>query len=284
MAKYYQLYMVVLTVVFIVPRTSVAQIFPGQISGQIIPRPIILGQDEAEQQQELFLIDESATTVDSTGIGSGSAFQFLPLPLLTLVLPMMAMAMMTMTSTDTSGTSVAPTMPVSVTTVPPTQATAQPTPCVPTNCPAGYVLLGDQTASPNCYFYSGTSKARWSNAMRTCAMTPGAYLWRPNTMAEASAVWNDFKIARGTDIWTGANTPFHDGNYVFSVDNGAFVFTNPPFGISSTFGSKECIDIELTGGGNWEWNDNECTKSSQYVCEVPRVSIQIFYLNYSEYL
>ncbi|CAG2196018.1 unnamed protein product [Mytilus edulis] len=37
--------------------------------------------------------------------------------------------------------------------------------CVPTNCPANYRLLNDQTASSNCYFDSGTQADQiWSNA------------------------------------------------------------------------------------------------------------------------
>ncbi|CAC5399698.1 unnamed protein product [Mytilus coruscus] len=145
-----------------------------------------------------------------------------------MAVPMVAMAMMTMMSPvnggTTSGTSVATTIvPV---TVPTTQAAAQTTQCVPTiNCPKGYVLLDDQTTSANCYFNSvqnGVETKTWANAQASCAMTPGAYLWRPNSAEEGSAVFDMFLLGSNTNIWTGANNPGHDDNYVFAVDNGAF--------------------------------------------------------------
>ncbi|VDI08000.1 Hypothetical predicted protein [Mytilus galloprovincialis] len=233
--------------VFISQNTCVTQFLPGQILGQIsgqiprqiLPRQVITRQDIEEEQQELFLIDEGGTAslpVDGTRQGTGSFLQLLPIPLLTMAVPMVAMAMMTMMSPvnagTTSGTSVATTIvPV---TVPTTQAAALTTQCVPTiNCPKGYELLGDQTASANCYFNSvqnGVETKTWANAQASCAMTPGAYLWRPNSAAEGSAVFDMFTLATNANIWTGANSPGHDDNYVFVVDNGVFSYANVPFG------------------------------------------------------
>ncbi|CAG2190739.1 unnamed protein product [Mytilus edulis] len=71
-------------------------------------------------------------------------------------------------------------------------------PCVPTiNCPAGYVLLGDQTVSENCYFSSvqnGAVLTTWASALAKCTMTPGAYIWRPNSEAETKAVFAKYTL------------------------------------------------------------------------------------------
>ncbi|XP_063399490.1 uncharacterized protein LOC134684138 isoform X2 [Mytilus trossulus] len=272
MAKYIQIYMILLAVVFISKSTCVIQFLPGQVPGlipgqiprQIIPRQVIMGQDVEEEQQELFLIDE----VDGPGRGTGSFLQLFPIPLLTLVLPIVAMAMMTMMSTANSRTtSITPTN-IQVTVpniVPTTQTAVLPTPCVPTNCPEGYMLLDDQTISPNCYFHS-TQDAEWANALSTCTMTQGAYLWRPNTEAEAKAVFEKFLCS--TTLWTGAYSPGSDGNYVFAVENGVFDYTNVPFGNTVTFENNDCIGIQP--GEPIFWNDEPCKNEYQYICEFPR--------------
>ncbi|CAC5415310.1 unnamed protein product [Mytilus coruscus] len=140
--------------------------------------------------------------VGGTGLATGSFLQLLPIPPLTLGVPMVAMAMMTMMSTVNSGTTVTSVAPTIVpVTVPTTQAQA----------------------------------AVQTSKYTECAMTPGAYLWRPNSNAESLAVFNKFKIIPTTNIWTGANSPGHDGNVVFAVDNGAFDYTNVPFGTSKFY-------------------------------------------------
>ncbi|CAC5422849.1 unnamed protein product [Mytilus coruscus] len=238
MVKYNKLYLLII----------VALLSISAYKAQIIP-----GRNPIDQQPEIFIIDDSGARetlfVDGTGFGTGSAFGLLPITFLTIALLMIPMAMMPMMSTVTSET----------------------TPCVPTNCPATYRLLTDQTASPNCYFDSGDSKQTWSDALKTCTSTPGAYLWRPNTEAEANAVKNTFGFANDIDIWTGANSPTHDGNYVFAVDNGAFSFTSVPFGErASSITNLDCVEIELTDSNNWNWDDDECNDEYRFICEFPR--------------
>ncbi|XP_076072015.1 uncharacterized protein LOC143043720 [Mytilus galloprovincialis] len=111
------------------------------------------------------------------------------------------MVMMTMMSTTETSVAPMPVVPTTVSvTVPTPQAAVPTTQCVPTNCPANYRLLNDQTASSNCYFDSGTqSDLIWSDARKACTATPGAYLWRPNSRAEADAVKNTFDIEH--DEW-----------------------------------------------------------------------------------
>ncbi|XP_071124247.1 uncharacterized protein [Mytilus edulis] len=262
-----QLYRIVLTVVFITE--SVCIVFPGQnlaqIPGQVIPGPFIPGQipgpvvpgpfiprqiiprqeltrrDQLDQQQDLFLIEGSVTTVDGPGIATGrfptggflsggSALPFLPIPLLALGIPMMAMAMMTMMNPVTVTTTVAPaamlTTPVTVTTPP---AVVQPTPCVPQSCPAGYQLLDDQSASSNCYYTVKDETRSSYPALVECTKTQGASLWKPNSEAEANAVRSKFEIGTNTKIWTGAYKLGSSG-YRFASDNSVFSFDNLPFG------------------------------------------------------
>ncbi|CAG2236046.1 V2R [Mytilus edulis] len=102
--------------------------------------------------------------------------------------------------------------------------------CVP--CPEGYVELDDQTASRNCYVYAKSDRLyeRWATASFICSSTPGAYLWRPNSEEETKAVYKQFNVPGLEFIWTGANSPGQDGNFVFAVDNGVFNYANLPFG------------------------------------------------------
>ncbi|XP_071127309.1 uncharacterized protein [Mytilus edulis] len=266
MGEYYKLFILVLTVICISHRTCVAQIFPGQtplqIPGQIFPGQVIPGQDQVERQQDFFLIDDSGTT-DEAGIGSGSALQtalqLFPLALLTLAVPMMEMAR---TSTASIGTTVV------TTTVPTTQTATQTTPCVPTSCPDGYMLLNDQTASPNCYLFSGLAKGKWYYAKRQCTMK-GAYLWRPNSEAEANAVKNKFEFGTN-EIWTGASSPTHDDKFVFDVENVDLSILSPPFGEFNNFENDDCVHISLNAMNVWEWDDEECLENYRYVCEFPR--------------
>ncbi|XP_052076658.1 lectin BRA-3-like [Mytilus californianus] len=184
------------------------------------------------------------------------------------------MVMMTMMSTVTSETSVAPRPVVPTTvlvTVPTTQAAVQTTPCVPTNCPARYRLLSDQTASPNCYFFSEDNKKIWSDALKACTSTPGAYLWRPNTRTEANAVKDTFGFQTTQSIWTGANSPTHDENYVFAVDNAAFSLTNLPFGEKTiSFSGQDCVEILLNDSDVWKWENEDCKDAERFICELPR--------------
>lgn len=265
MVKYNKLYLLIV-VVFL-------SISPHK--GQIIP-----GQNPIDQQTDIFLIDDSGARetsfVDGSGFVTGSDFGLPPIPFLAIALLMIPMVMMTMMSTVTSETSVAPrpVVPTIVSvTVPTTQAAVQPTPCVPTICPTNYRLLTDQTVSPNCYFYSGGTELPWADALKACTQTPGAYLWRPNTRDEANAVINMFGVARNVEIWTGANSPTHDENFVFAVDNAAFSLTNLPFGEweVNDFG-EDCVEIQLEYSDVWEWENEVCDDEISYICELPRIT------------
>ncbi|XP_076071674.1 uncharacterized protein LOC143043088 [Mytilus galloprovincialis] len=242
---------------------------------------IIREQNPIDQQTDIFFIDDSGTRetsfVDGSGLGTGSDFGLLPNPLLALALLMIPMIMMPMMSSVTSESSsaVAPIPVVStpvLVTVPSTQAAVQTTtPCVPTNCPAEYRLLNDQTASPNCYRYSGVGKLSWSESLKECTKTPGAYLWKPNDEKEADAVRSVFAFGTDVDVWIGAHSPLHDGNYEYAVVGGALSLTNLPFGTLFTDTSKEdCIEIEVNNSNVWEWDDEGCDDKIRYICEVPR--------------
>ncbi|CAG2197975.1 unnamed protein product [Mytilus edulis] len=102
-------------------------------------------------------------------------------------------------------------------------------PCVPeTNCPRDFGLLPDQTSSVNCYSYNGNGKP-WEEAQSICASTPGAYLWRPNTLQEATAIYHEF-LKHYTGVWTGANDRDKDGKFTFITDNSPFLLNSIPFG------------------------------------------------------
>ncbi|XP_063415009.1 uncharacterized protein LOC134696971 [Mytilus trossulus] len=103
-------------------------------------------------------------------------------------------------------------------------------PCVPeTICPRGFRLLQNQSSSANCYLY-GANTVPWEDAQSICSGTPGAYLWRPNTLQEANAVYHEFFKPDANSIWTGANDRDTDGNFTFITENSPLQFNDLPFG------------------------------------------------------
>ncbi|XP_052078053.1 uncharacterized protein LOC127715991 [Mytilus californianus] len=169
-----------------------ALLYISAYKAQIIP-----GRNPNDQQPELFLIDDRGSLetsfLDGSRFGTGSDFGLPPIPFLAIALLVIPMVMMTMMSTSETSVAPRPVVPTFVSvTVPTTQAAVQTTSCVPTNCPARYRLLNDQTDSPNCYVYSEDQTQIWSTALKACTDTPGAYLWRPNSREEADAVKNTF--------------------------------------------------------------------------------------------
>ncbi|CAC5422848.1 unnamed protein product [Mytilus coruscus] len=250
--------------------------FMRAYKAQIIP-----GRNPIEQQQDIFLIDDSGSLetsfVDGSEFGTGSDFGLPPIPFLAIALLVIPMVMMTMMSTTETSAALRPVVPTTVSvTVPTTQAAVQTTPCVPTICPARYRLLIDQTASPNCYFDSGSVE------QKACTSTPGAYLWRPNTLAEANAVRNTFGFTKAEQIWTGANSPTHDENFVFAVDNAAFLLFNVLFGtLDKSHIGEACVEIEFnTTPGEWQWENEDCRDEHRFICELPSVSINILFWSF----
>ncbi|VDI81314.1 Hypothetical predicted protein [Mytilus galloprovincialis] len=130
--------------------------------------------------------------------------------------------------------------------------------CVPTSCPEGYIISNNLTASTNCYFFSGDDEQTWSDAMKICRLK-GAYLWRPNTVAEAFAV----KSTTGfdVDIWSGLYTPKRDGTFIFIDAGGILTLDTLPFGERDQIDNEDCVEFELTPSDNWNWNDDPCDRA-----------------------
>ncbi|CAG2215493.1 unnamed protein product [Mytilus edulis] len=241
-------------------------------------------QNPIDQQPDVILIDDRGSSetsfLDGPDVGTGSNFGLPTIPFLALALLVIPMVMMTMMSTTETSVAPMPVVPTTVSvTVPTPQAAVPTTQCVPTNCPANYRLLNDQTASSNCYFDSGTqSDLIWSDARKTCTDTAGAYLWRPNSRAEADAVKNTFDISNGEEVWTGGHSPTQDQNYVFADNmdnNAAFILFSIPFGeLNPGDIGESCLHIDFDNGNNiWEWENEDCDDDERFVCEFPRVSM-----------
>ncbi|XP_052075881.1 uncharacterized protein LOC127713971 [Mytilus californianus] len=244
------------------------------------PVQVVIVEDPGEDQKDFFVKeDRFAARGTDTGIGLGESFPFLSMLFLIMItmVPMMDMVtmvpMIDMVTNEMMGT-----MATSTTTSTTTQAQPAATPCVTPNCPHGYRLLDDQTASTNCYLYGGGNNLQsWDDAMRTCAMTPGAFLWNPNTEVEANAVINKLSIPFQECMWTGGRKA-NDGTFVFDIDKSGFpldMMTNrQPFGMIAIMSDENDSCLGILGldvePRIWLWGDNFCSFAALYVCEFPR--------------
>ncbi|XP_076071950.1 uncharacterized protein LOC143043607 [Mytilus galloprovincialis] len=137
------------------------------------------------------------------------------------------------------------------------------------------MVLPNQASSTNCYSDSGTVATNNRNflALLVCTMTPGAYLWRPNTEAEAAAVRNKYNFPNDVFVWTGANDVDGDGTFTFAIENGQLNVATPPFGTGVTDGTgvSDCVGIRFVAATmTWEWSERLCTETLRYICEYPR--------------
>ncbi|XP_063404267.1 alpha-N-acetylgalactosamine-specific lectin-like [Mytilus trossulus] len=229
------------------------------------------------QDMTVVILSFDTTLVIDTEFGTESAFGFLSTPFLPISLLMMALLIITSPVVQTAVPVVVPVVvPVIVPTPVPTTQTATQTatqttivPCVPTSCPEGYIISNDLTASTNCYFFSGDDEQSWSNALNICRMK-GAYLWAPNTLAEANAVRSTTGFGQDVSIWIGAYSPTSDENFVFVVDGGAFTLDTLPFGESDPIDNDDCVEFEFAPNNNWNWDDDPCDRAQRYMCEFPR--------------
>ncbi|XP_071127361.1 uncharacterized protein [Mytilus edulis] len=143
-------------------------------------------------------------------------------------------------------------------------------PCVPETCPRGFILLENQTNSADCYFYDGRSEL-WEKAKLICASTPGAYLWRPNTIQEANDVRD--QIFGKNDVWTGANDRDKDGNYIFDIENSPFSKTSLPFGLGNFNNAADAVYVDIYFNnlrGRWLWRNRNSDYFKLYLCEYQR--------------
>ncbi|XP_063415599.1 C-type lectin domain family 4 member D-like [Mytilus trossulus] len=150
--------------------------------------------------------------------------------------------------------------------------------CVPETCPKRFTLLPNQSDSTNCYFDSGENRLeddkQWEHALLNCTETPGAYLWRPNTIEETEAVNKEFNL-KGRNVWTGARDYNSDGNFRFAIENSSLVSLKAvPFGIASEnlAADSDCVIIYFFGRpiNSWIWADYPCRSLIRYICEYPR--------------
>ncbi|CAC5422850.1 unnamed protein product [Mytilus coruscus] len=98
-------------------------------------------------------------------------------------------------------------------------------------------------------------------------------IWKVKMMIESLYTFGP-KRAKDTGIWTGANSPTHDENFVFAVDNGAFSLTNLPFGERDSISNNDCVEIELGNSDVWNLDDDECNDEYRFIYEFPRLLIE----------
>ncbi|XP_076113692.1 regenerating islet-derived protein 4-like [Mytilus galloprovincialis] len=96
----------------------------------------------------------------------------------------------------------------------------------------------------------------------------GAYLWKPNTAAEAIAVKSTTGFRDNLEIWTGLYSPTSDENFEFVDAGGAFTLDTLPFGLRDTIDNDDCVEFQLRGN-HWSWDDDPCRWTHHYMCEFP---------------
>ncbi|VDI65662.1 Hypothetical predicted protein [Mytilus galloprovincialis] len=265
MAQHYQIYFVLLIVIFLSSNTCYAQF-------------ILEGDTEAFfDDGDIFGSGPGTDILGGTGTDFSALSALLPL----LLLGPLLLAATTPTATAAQAAQAAPAAaPVMVVPVAPPQTVtvlvpAATTQCVSETCPAGFMVLPNQAISTNCYSDSGadpTNNLMWNAALLACTMTPGAYLWRPNTQQEADAVRNKYGLPNGPPgVWTGANDIDQDGTFRFAIENGLFDFGNLPFGAgtASAAADTDCVTLHFDGT-TWQWTDRTCVTALRYICEYPR--------------
>ncbi|XP_071177754.1 uncharacterized protein [Mytilus edulis] len=257
MTQHYQIYFVLLIVIFLSSNTCYAQF-------------ILEGDTQA------FFEDGAGAGTDILG-GTGTDFSLASALLPLLLLGPLLLAATTPTATAAQAAQAAQAVPVPVAPATPQTITvlvpAATTQCVPETCPAGFIVLPNQASSTSCYSDSGATTQTWDAALVDCTRTPGAYLWRPNTEQEAAAVRNKYSIADNVFVWTGANLNA-DGTFRFAIENGLFDFANLPFGVGAAGTPNagvgtDCVGLRFTPGPGI-WSDQSCTLALRYICEYPR--------------
>ncbi|XP_063416447.1 uncharacterized protein LOC134698085 [Mytilus trossulus] len=253
----------------------------------------VVGRPSGQQQQDFFVNEDSfanrATTGTGTGIDLGPAFPILSLLFIVPLLALVGASTTTRVAPAIVPQSIVMSVPPAIVTCPPAEASTTTTsaPCVPTNCPPGYMMLTGENAGTNCYLYSGeNTKKSWDEAMSACAMTPGAFLWNPNTKAEVSAVRDKFSLPANVCLWVGGKKD-SNGKFVFEIDDTGFVLEQKtiPYGVNGALLDTEGILIDPNGeclGINpvsnlvdnettfWTWGPQACSFAATYVCEFPR--------------
>ncbi|XP_071127322.1 tetranectin-like isoform X2 [Mytilus edulis] len=133
------------------------------------------------------------------------------------------------------------------------------------------MVLANQASSTSCYSDSDTTLRSWNAALLDCTMTPGAYLWRPNTEAEADAVRNKYSIPNNVPVWTGANDLAVADTFTFAIENSPLNVATPPFGTGALAPgpNTDCVQI-LFNDPNFEWSNVACATDLRYICELPR--------------
>lgn len=54
-------------------------------------------------------------------------------------------------------------------------------------------------------------------------------------------------------------------------------FSSSIFSVFTDTTQEECIEIEVNGNNVWEWDDEDCLDKYRYICEVPRVSMNMHF-------
>ncbi|HEX8434741.1 lectin-like protein [Archangium sp.] len=122
------------------------------------------------------------------------------------------------------------------------------------------------------YIFASTPKT-WPEAYQSCADI-GYGLATINNSAEDA--WLNGNLSSSNSWWIGYNDRDVEGTWRWS--NGASAYVNWSPGEPNDWGSDEDCGVKYSGGA---WNDDNCFKKFQYICESVDVSVTINYFEYS---
>ncbi|XP_065939193.1 perlucin [Magallana gigas] len=137
-------------------------------------------------------------------------------------------------------------------------------------CPEGFMKHGE-----SCYFFSSHLAADWIEAGSFCKRFNGGDLVAIQTQSENEFIYQHLLSIpqhRDNDFWIGGTDEFVEGHWVWISTMQRLGFTDWYPGNPSDSGSNEdCLEIMvgLSASPRHYWNDEDCSKKANFICEVP---------------
>ena len=116
----------------------------------------------------------------------------------------------------------------------------------------------------SCYKFS-SSQTNWDSAKAACEAL-GSHLVVINSQAEQQAIAANVNV-HGWRTWIGMRRDPQDRSLWLWVDGSRPTFTHWYSGEPNDLGGEDCTEMYPERLG-WRWNDDQCSTSLRYICEI----------------